>query len=38
MEMRLMIAYGLIALLIGGLGALIFIVRKKDRKRRGDYR
>lgn len=37
MEMRLMIAYGLIALLIGGLGTLVFIVRKKGKKRRGDY-
>jgi|GEM_PF-1557691 len=35
METRLIIAYGLIVLLIGGLGTLIFIVRKKGKARRG---
>ncbi len=38
MEMRLMIAYSLIALLVIGVGTLVFIVRKKGKKRRGDYR
>ena len=38
MEARLIIAYSLITLLIGGLGMLIIMVRKKGKTRRGDNR
>jgi hypothetical protein len=38
MEMRVMIAYGLIALLIAGISTMVFVVRKNAKKRRGGYR
>ena len=37
MELRLIIAYGMIALLVAGIGATIFMVRKKRKDRRGGY-
>jgi hypothetical protein len=38
MEMRLLIAYGLIALLIAGISTVVVVLRKKHKRRRGDYR
>lgn len=37
MELRLIIAYGLIALMVAGIGATIYVVRKKNKARRGGY-
>tara|TARA_R110000796_G_scaffold14011_22_gene45798 strand:- start:96069 stop:96182 length:114 start_codon:yes stop_codon:yes gene_type:complete len=37
MELRLIIAYALIALLVGGIGTVVFVVRKKNKKKRGGY-
>lgn len=37
MELRLIIAYSLIVLLVGGLGAIIFAVGRKKIRKRGGY-
>ena len=37
-QIRAMIAYGLIALLVVGVSMIIIVVRKKNRKKRGGYR
>ena len=37
MELRLIIAYGLIALLVAGMSAVVVVVRKKSKARRGGY-
>lgn len=37
MELRLIIAYGMIALLVAGISATIFVVRKNNKARRGGY-
>ena len=37
MELRLIIAYALIAALVVGVSAIIFMVRKKSKARRGRY-
>jgi hypothetical protein len=37
MELRLIIAYALIALMVAGIGATIYVVRKKYKARRGGY-
>ena len=37
MEFRLIIAYGMIALMVAGIGATIYVVRKKNKARRGGY-
>ena len=37
MELRLIIAYSLIALMVAGIGTIIFMVRKKNKARRGGY-
>jgi hypothetical protein len=37
MELRLIIAYSLIALMVVGLGTLVIVIRKKNRKKRGEY-
>ena len=37
MELRLIIAYGLIALMVVGISTVIVVVRKKSKARRGGY-
>lgn len=37
MELRLIIAYGLIALMVAGIGVTVYVVRKKSKARRGRY-
>jgi hypothetical protein len=37
MELRLIIAYSLIALMVVGLSTVIVVVRKKNKDKRGGY-
>ena len=37
MELRLIIAYVMIALMVAGIGATIYVVRKKNKALRGGY-
>ena len=37
MELRLIIAYSLIVLLVGGLSAVVIFIRKKNKRKRGEY-
>ncbi len=37
MELRLIVAYSLIVLLVGGLSAVVIFIRKKNKRKRGEY-